>query len=175
MFRRVTTSVLSLVLICGIAASASAARQAEGQAERAKEATDRAALEKEFAEKLSGSALVGRFSTDGRNADTPGRPERYELESVKKLEGQSDYWVFVARIKYGDNDVKVPLTLKVLWAGDTPMISLTDFTIPGLGTFTARVMFYGDRYAGTWQHGKVGGHMWGTIEQPAEEEGNETP
>ena len=29
----------------------------------------------------------------------------------------------------------------------------------------ARVFFYGDRYAGTWQHGKVGGHMWGRIER----------
>ncbi len=47
------------------------------------------------------------------------------------------------------------------------MVSLTDLTIPGLGTFTARVLFYEDRYAGTWQHGKVGGHMFGKI-QPAE-------
>ena len=45
----------------------------------------------------------------------------------------------------------------------TGVFSLTG-TIPGLGTFTARVMFYGDRYAGTWQHGKAGGHMWGQIE-----------
>ncbi len=33
-----------------------------------------------------------------------------------------------------------------------------------MGTFTSRVMVYGDRYAGTWQHDKVGGHMWGHIE-----------
>jgi len=125
---------------------------------------DRAALEKEFSKKLSGAALVGRFSIVGRNNEKPARSERYELDSVTKLEGRDDYWVFVARIKYGETNLKVPLTLKVLWAGDTPMISITDFTIPGLGTFTARVMFYGDRYAGTWQHGKAGGHMWGQIE-----------
>jgi hypothetical protein len=34
-----------------------------------------------------------------------------------------------------------------------------------MGTFTARVLFYEDRYAGTWQHGKVGGHMFGKIEK----------
>jgi len=33
-----------------------------------------------------------------------------------------------------------------------------------MGTFTSRVMIYGDRYAGTWQHDKFGGHMWGKIE-----------
>jgi hypothetical protein len=26
-------------------------------------------------------------------------------------------------------------------------------------------MVYGDRYAGTWQHDKFGGHMWGMIER----------
>jgi hypothetical protein len=40
-----------------------------------------------------------------------------------------------------------------------------DFAIPTLGTFTARVFFYGNRYAGTWQHDKVGGHMFGRIEK----------
>jgi len=29
------------------------------------------------------------------------------------------------------------------------------------------VLIYGDRYAGTWQHDKVGGHLWGRIEKPA--------
>ncbi len=125
----------------------------------------RAALEKAFSETLTGATLVGRFSVDGRNAEKPPQPERYELESVTKLSG--DYWVFLARIKYGNNDVKVPITLKVLWAGDTPVASLTNLAIPGLGTFTARVLFHGDRYVGTWQHGKVGGHMWGSIEKAA--------
>ncbi|MAG94458.1 MAG: hypothetical protein CMJ48_12010, partial [Planctomycetaceae bacterium] len=74
------------------------------------------------------------------------------------------YWIFNARIKYGKTDLTVPLLLKVLWAGDTPMISLTGFKIPGMDVYSARVIFHGDRYAGTWQHGKVGGHLWGKIE-----------
>jgi hypothetical protein len=53
------------------------------------------------------------------------------------------------------------------WVGDTPMIMLTDFTIPAMGTFTVRLFFYGDRYAGTWQHGRVGGQMFGRIERSA--------
>jgi hypothetical protein len=127
---------------------------------------EKAALEKAFADKMTGSALIGTFSIDGNN-DKPPRAERYELDSVTRLKGRADYWIFTARIKYGNNDVKVPITLKMLWAGDTPVITMTNFAIPGLGTFTARVMFYGDRYAGTWQHGKVGGHMWGSIEKQA--------
>lgn len=49
------------------------------------------------------------------------------------------------------------------WLGDTPMITMTEVPLPPLGTFTARVFFYGDRYAGTWQHDAVGGHMFGRI------------
>lgn len=121
---------------------------------------DREALEKAFAERLSGSALVGTFSIQGREGT---RPERYEIESVKKHKG--DDWVITSRIKYGEHDVKLPIVVQVYWAGDTPVISLTDLTIPGLGTFTSRVMVHGDRYAGTWQHGEAGGHLWGRVEK----------
>jgi hypothetical protein len=73
--------------------------------------------------------------------------------------------MITARIKYGEKDVNLPIPIDVLWAGDTPVLSLTKATIPGLGTFTTRVMVYGDRYAGTWQHDAVGGQMWGRIEK----------
>jgi hypothetical protein len=33
----------------------------------------------------------------------------------------------------------VPIPLIVRWAGDTPVITLTDLTIPGVGTFTTRL------------------------------------
>jgi len=150
-------------------ATAFAARADDNNTQKATEPSDSelTALERQFEKNLSGSVLVGRFSVDGKQDDGPGKPERYEIESVKKFKG--DYWVFTARIKYAKRDVKIPMTLKVLWAGDTPMITLTDFTIPGLGTFTCRVFFHGTRYAGTWQHGEAGGHMWGQIERAESE------
>ena len=39
-----------------------------------------------------------------------------------------------------------------------------NYQIPTLGTFTARVFFYDDRYGGSWQHGQFGGLMYGEIE-----------
>lgn len=120
-------------------------------------------LEKQFAERMSGSVLVGHYSVIGKDAK-PANPERYELKKVSKF--SEDLWVFEARIKYGQTDVTLPLTLRMIWAEDTPMITLTNATLPGLGdAFGARVIFHGDLYAGTWQHGKVGGHLWGTIEK----------
>tara|TARA_R100001132_G_C3275287_1_gene98089 strand:- start:4534 stop:5046 length:513 start_codon:yes stop_codon:yes gene_type:complete len=137
----------------------SAAEQAE---EKGAGAPDQAQLEQKFAEQMSGATLVGHFSVDGKQNGKPPREERYEIASAKKLQG--DQWLITARIKYGENDVNVPMPLNVFWAGDTPVISLTNLTIPGLGTFTSRVMFYEGRYAGTWQHGQVGGNLWGKIE-----------
>ena len=55
---------------------------------------------------------------------------------------------------------------------DVTMIG--SFTVAGREDRTPRadryeiaVFFYGDRYAGTWQHGRVGGHMSGRIEKQA--------
>jgi hypothetical protein len=118
--------------------------------------------ERAFSESLTGAALTGRFTVDG-DPNAP-KEERYEVVAATKV-GEHD-WVIVARIVYGQNDIKVPVPVKIHWAGDTPVLSLTDLAIPGLGTFTSRVMFYGDRYAGTWQHGDKGGHLFGGIAKP---------
>jgi hypothetical protein len=119
-------------------------------------------LERQFTDRMNGAALVGRFTVAGRE-DRPANPDRYDISSVEKV--GDDQWRFNARIRYGSVDATVPIVVTMRWAGDTPMITITDFTIPRMGTFTARVFFYGDRYAGTWQHGAVGGHMFGRIEK----------
>ena len=121
-----------------------------------------------FEKLLTRAKLKGRFTILGREDREPA-PEEYTILSVKKTE-TGDFWLFRARIKYGDKDVTVPLPLEVKWAGDTPMITLTDFTIPGMGTFSSRVVLYNNKYAGTWTHGKVGGHLYGIIEKMDEEE-----
>lgn len=117
--------------------------------------------EKEFSESLTGSQLVGYFTTDGDDTDKPLKSDRYTLAAVKKVEGGTDQWLMTYLYK----GAPLPLVLTVKWAGTTPVITLDDLTIPGLGTFSARVMFHGDRYAGTWQHGEKGGLMFGRIEK----------
>ena len=120
--------------------------------------------EQAFTRQMENCVLVGTFTVDGQTEGDPLKPERYEIESAVKASG--DLWVFTVRIKYGKLDTKLPVTVPLLWAGETPMVSLTNASIPGLGEgFSARVLFHEDRYAGTWQHGKVGGHMFGRIEK----------
>jgi hypothetical protein len=128
---------------------------------------DKETLHKQFTEQLSNAKLIGRFTFFGKEDEKP-KEEEYTIKSVKKLD-DGDYWLFNARIKYGERDVTIPMPLEVKWAGDTPVITLSDTNIPGLGTFSARVVIYRDTYAGWWQHGKVGGHLFGRVEKVKEE------
>lgn len=119
---------------------------------------EREAREEAFRQSMSGVVLEG-FFTVGDGAEL--RKERYEISKVSKLGG--DIWVFQARIQYGSRDVTVPVPVRMEWAGDTPVLSLTEVAIPGLGTFTARVLFYDEEYVGVWRHGEVGGLHFGQI------------
>jgi hypothetical protein len=117
-------------------------------------------LERNFEESMRNVTLEGHFTVQGSNPDRL-REERYVIEKVTKLAG--DLWTIQARIQYGEHDVSIPVPVKVLWAGDTPVISLTDVSLPGLGTFSARVLFYRDQYAGTWSHGETRGNQFGRL------------
>jgi len=138
----------------------------------ANDATTMTPAEEKFAKLLTGSQLVGRYTT----WENPDQTERdtYTLEKVSKLDG--GLWMFVARIQYGDHDVRLPLPLPVKWAGDTPVITLDKLPIPGFGTFSARIVIHENQYAGTWDGGDHGGHMFGRIvkTKEAEDEQSET-
>jgi hypothetical protein len=120
--------------------------------------------EERLAEYLSGTQFVGSFTIDGM--ETPPKQEKYTIISCQKLPTE-DLYRFVAEIKYGQVDQKVPMDLKVLWSGNTPVITLDSLWIPSMGTFDARVLIRpgkeAGRYAGTWQHGDKGGHLFGKI------------
>lgn len=126
-----------------------------------------AELNKKLAADLTNVKFIGSFTVSGKEGDAP-KEEEYTITSALKLD-EPDLWLLKARIKYGKTDQTFPIPLEIKWAGDTPVITLTNLEIPGLGTFTSRVVIYEGRYAGTWQHGDVGGHLFGRIEKlPAE-------
>jgi hypothetical protein len=131
-----------------------------------------AELERQFAETMTGAVLEGSYSVTGAEDPAP-KQDKYTLGEVRKLRGK--LWLFETRIQYGENDLKLPLTVPVEWAGDTPVISITDFEVPGMGKFTARVLFYRGEYAGTWSAGDHGGQMWGRVVHPESDAAEEVP
>ena len=114
-----------------------------------------------FEKKMTNVKFTGNFTVLGKQQDNLPK-ESYTIVSVKKL-AEGELWLFTARVQFGGRDVTLPMPLQVQWAGTTPVITLTNVLIPGLGTFSSRVVIYKNKYAGTWTHGDVGGHLFGTI------------
>jgi hypothetical protein len=120
--------------------------------------------EQAFVDLMKDCVLNGGFNIDG-NEDKPVSTDRYNIQNATKV--KDDSWIINARMTFGQNEIIVPVPVKMNWAGDTPVLSVTDLAIPGLGEkFSARILFYDGRYAGTWGHGEVGGLMWGKTEKP---------
>src|SRR5580693_9296010 len=117
--------------------------------------------EKQFQDSLNNVTLIGYFTQgDGKELTD----DKYVIERVTKV--KEDTWKFEARIQYNKKDFKVAMALPVKFAGDTPVISLTNFAVPGFGSFNARVVMYNGVYAGTWGSAGApahGGAMFGKI------------
>ena len=118
-------------------------------------------MERGFVERMRDVSLVGSFTIFGQ-ADLTPSPDRYDISSVEKV--GTDLWRFNASMQCCGVNGAVPVVVPMRWNGDTPMIMMTGTTLPGLGTFTVRLFFYADRYAGTWQHGERSGYISGRIE-----------
>ncbi|HEX7379362.1 MAG TPA: hypothetical protein VF278_19725 [Pirellulales bacterium] len=151
-------SVWTLTLVClGIVALPLLA--ADESAEK-QNAPDRETLIKQFEKSMSGATLVGYFTINGQEGSKGLKEEKYHLKSVKKLKN-GDYWQF--EYQHGEAGETTKLPVEIKWAGDTPVITLTDVLVPGAGTFTARVLFYRHEYAGTWSASDHGGRIFGKV------------
>jgi hypothetical protein len=138
-------------------------RADRGPAAKGSSDEDKLNRETRLAKYLTGAKFLGNFTIEGKSDALP-KPEAYTISKCEKLP-QQDMYRLTARIKYGEIDSEVPLDLKILWAGRTPVITMDAFWIPGMGTFGARVLIHAGRYSGTWQHDEVGGHLFGVIEK----------
>lgn len=144
----------------GPSPAANAAARADGDAAAQRDET--------FRKMVTGVKLSGHFTMDG-DENAKLQPEEYLISGATKL-GAGDVWALTARIKYGKTDLTLPVPVQVKWAGNTPVITLDKVPVPGLGTFSARVVLDEGRYAGTWSHDAVGGHLFGRITKVTEEQ-----
>ena len=95
-------------------------------------------LERQFTERMREVSLVGSFTVAGREDRTP-RPDRYDISSVEKV--GDNLWRFNAGMQCCGINGTIPIVVPMQWNGDTPMIMMTDTSLPGVGTFTVRVFF----------------------------------
>jgi hypothetical protein len=157
--RTVTVALMVLLAAATFAAGWIVGRTGLGAAVDPASLSD---AERQFTERMRDVALVGSFTVSGREGRAP-REDRYDIASVTKV--GDNLWRFDAGMHCCGVDGTIPVVVPMRWIGDTPVIMMTDTTVPGVGAFTVRLFFYGERYSGTWQHGAVGGYMSGRIEK----------
>lgn len=114
-----------------------------------------------FKATMTKATLTGRWCMIKDGKLGPEKEDKYTILSVTKIGG--DYWTINARIQYGKQDITAPIPVVVKWAGDTPVIIVDDFGLPGSGSYSARLLIYENTYAGTWTGGDHGGLMNGVI------------
>ena len=123
-------------------------------------------LEAKFKATLTNATMSGRWCLIKEGELTPEKPDKYTIVGVNKLFGER--WLIRARIQYGEKDYTAPIPVKVKWAGDTAVITVTDVGLPGGASYSARVVVFNDSYAGVWSGGVMRGLLSGMITREKE-------
>ena len=116
-----------------------------------------------FQKTLENCTFVGHWCLVKNGELTPVKDEKYTITSAKKM--KDDQWVIFSRMQFGKTDVTIPIPVYLKWAGGTPVITLDKLFIPGVGTYSARVLVHDSTYAGTWSGGDHGGLLNGLIKK----------
>src|SRR5690349_20247538 len=138
--------VLTLIIVASITLAQPASQKPVIPGPATKPAKSQADLEKWFGQTMSHATMAGSFNLKG--SDKAPKDDKYTLGEVTKAQGED--WIFTSTIQFGGRNIAIPIQLPVKWAGDTPVITVENVGIPGLGTYNARVMIYGDEYVGVW-------------------------
>lgn len=160
-----------LVLVCPPVARANQSIEPKpadpGDEPKSSTAANREQLEKQFIEMLTDVVLEGSWQVahgdelGGKAPLSEPHTDRYTIDAVRKV--GDDQWIVGARVEYMEKDVTLPVPVRVIWAGDTPIITLDSMNLPGLGRYSARVMFHRGYYSGVWHGDNYGGVMSGRI------------
>lgn len=122
-------------------------------------------LEKQFTTMLTNVTLTGRWCLVRDGQLTPDKDETYSIVGVQKVEG--DKWIVNAKLKYQQQTIVAPIPVRMQWAGGAAVMIVDDLTVPGGGTYSARVLFHGQTYSGTWSGGDKTGLLHGVVKPTA--------
>lgn len=123
-------------------------------------------VEEKFIAMLKNATLQGSWAPvqQGQLGAEKGN-DRYRIARVEKVDGEK--WSIVSVFNAGGKQIEFPISASVKFAGDTAILILDNVrTGPGKATWSARVMFHDDVYAGRWwetANRAHGGTIAGTI------------
>ena len=111
-------------------------------------AEDPAALEAAFSAMLKNATLEGTWVPISGGQAGEQKVDRYRVVRAEKVDG--DQWHIVSKIKHQGQEIEYPIPVTMKWAGDTAVLILDEVATGGGKSYSARVLFHNDRYAGSW-------------------------
>ncbi len=122
---------------------------------------DQEALEAALAATLENATMIGRWHPVADGEVGEERTDEYRIAGANKISGNR--WVVRARLRDDMPNLVIPVPLRVEWAGDTPVLVVDNFGLPGMNRYSARVLIHDDTYAGSWSGGGIAGLISGVI------------
>lgn len=102
----------------------------------------------EFSAMLKNATLKGTWAPIDQRLLGNDKEDGYQIASATKKEG--DTWEIVYKMKLQGREINFPLPVTVKFAGDVAVMILEDSPV-GIGqTWSARILFHDDVYAGSW-------------------------
>ena len=120
--------------------------------------------ENAFSAMLKNATLNGTWAPIDKSLLGDDQKDGYEIVSATKKEG--DVWVLVSKMKFQGQEMQIPIPVRVKFAGDTAVMILNNLPLGDGTTWSARILFHDDVYAGSWwgpDKAKKSGIVSGTI------------
>ena len=117
-------------------------------AQTQKAETKEGPAEAAFSKMLTNATLHGTWAPIDKKLLGDDKQDGYHIVRATKKEG--DTWEIVYRVKMQGRQIDFPIPVTVKFAGDTAVMILKNSPV-GIGqTWSARILFHNDVYAGSW-------------------------
>lgn len=118
-----------------------------------------------FGAMLENATLEGTWAPVAGKQIGEEKADRYEVARAEPKGGEK--WAIVWKVRHQGQLVEYPIPAVVKFAGDAAVLVLDGVPVGDGGTWSARVLFHGDSYAGRWWNEKgKGGTVSGVIRRP---------
>lgn len=126
-----------------------------------------------FSAMLKNAKLNGTWAPIDKRLLGDDQEDGYHIVSATHKEG--DTWTIVSRMKFQGQSVNFPIPVTVKFAGDSAVMILNKMPIGPGQTWSARILFHDDVYAGSWwgPGKKKSGIVSGTITREDEKKPTE--
>jgi len=135
-------------------------------------ATNELPREEQVIKFLSEVKFVGKITIESSEDRQESRMQTYafRISKCEKLP-DADMYRCTVFVNAGEVETRLanPINVKILWIENTPVITVDKHMNPSLKSFRGRVLIFEERCAGSWQFGKIGGHVFGRFEKLAAE------